>query len=71
MSWKYQIMRRKVGKEYVYGIYEVFSSPKGWTEECVGPQGETLEELRRDYEAMGEAFRLPVLDHKTGRRVKP
>ena len=70
MSWQYRVMRRKVGKEVVFGIHEVFSNPKGWTEDRVEPHGETIDELRRDYKAMGEAFKLPTLDHETGRVVK-
>jgi hypothetical protein len=74
MSWQYRIMRKVEGQGrthyYSFGIHEVYSSPKGWTEDPVRPEGDTLEELRRSYTTMAEAFRFPVLDHTTGRRVK-
>ncbi|MBE3040288.1 MAG: hypothetical protein IMZ62_15940 [Chloroflexi bacterium] len=70
MSWQYRVMRRKVGKEYVYGIYEVYSGPKAWTEESMVPESDSLPELRADMKMMGEAFKLPVMDNKTGKVVK-
>ena len=76
MTWQYRVMRRKVPllskqkTEDVYGIYEVYTNPKGWTEDRVEPHGETLEELKADYKMMGEAFKLPVLDYMTGKKVK-
>jgi hypothetical protein len=67
-------MRKVEGKGttryYSFGIYEVYTKPKGWTEDPIEPHGETLDELRRDYEAMSGAFKLPALDHKTGRKLK-
>jgi len=70
MTWQYRVMRRKVGKEVVYGIHEVYSRPRTWTCDPMEPHGETLEELKADHKMMGEAFKLPVLDYKTGKRVK-
>jgi hypothetical protein len=74
MTWQYRVMRREFPlrakrKEVVYGIHEVYTSPKGWTADPVEPHGETLEELKKDFEMMGEAFKLPVLDYKTGKKV--
>jgi hypothetical protein len=36
----------------------------------MAPDGETVEELKEDYELMAEAFKLPVLSHATGREIK-
>lgn len=74
MSWQYRVMRKVEGKGithyYSYGIHEVYTKLKGWTKDPMDPHGDTPEGLRQDYELMGEAFKLPVLDHKTGRKVK-
>jgi hypothetical protein len=34
------------------------------------PSGDTLAELKSDYEYMAEAFKLPVLDYKTCKPIK-
>ena len=70
MTWQYRVMRRRLGDVgYGYGIYE-FYGIDGWTKDAMVPYGETLAELRADYELMAEAFRLPVLDWKTGKPIK-
>jgi hypothetical protein len=67
-------MRKVEGKGvthwYSYGIYEVYTDPKGWTTYEQFPKGDTLEELKSDYGHMGEAFKLPVLDWRTGKEIK-
>jgi hypothetical protein len=73
MSWQYRVMRKVEGRGithyYSYGIYEVYTNPKGWSEVPV-ILCDTLEELQLSYKTMAEAFKLPVLDHKTGKKVK-
>jgi hypothetical protein len=74
VSWQYRVMRSVGGRGtthyYTYGIHEVYTGPKGWTEASVGPHGDTLYELKRDLEMMLEALKKPVLDAKTGRVAK-
>ena len=73
MSWTYRVMRKVEGrttKYYDYGIHEVYTEPKGWTRDAVGPHGETLAELKRDLTAMRKALTLPVLDWDTGKEIK-
>jgi len=78
MTWQYRIMRKRWqrGREwgYTYGIYELYShivgKDGGWTKDAMEPSGDTLAELRSDYEYMAEAFKLPVLDYKTGKPIK-
>lgn len=73
-GWRYRVMRRQVGNGYGYGIYEFFSDiahdGPGWTKDAMSPFGETWQEIRRDYKLMEEAFKLPVLDWKTGKEIK-
>ena len=69
MTWQYRVMRWLGDLGYGYGIYE-FYGIDGWTKDSMAPYGETLAELRADYELMAEAFRLPVLDWKTGKPIK-
>jgi hypothetical protein len=67
-------MRRKGGEGYEYGIYEYYSDINhdgpGWTKDAMEPYGETLEELKRDYRMMAEAFKHQVLDHETGKPIR-
>jgi hypothetical protein len=67
-------MRRVAGKGhthyYLYGIYEVYRSPKGWTEGSLVPECESLEELKENHRLMGESFRGSMLDHATGKEIK-
>ncbi len=75
--WCYRVMRRRwatgKGWGYSYGIYEFYPSINemgmGWTKRAMEPCGDTLAELKADYELMAEAFRLPVLDYKTGKPI--
>jgi hypothetical protein len=79
MTWQYRVMRKRWqrGRKwgYSYGIYELYShmingKNPGWTSDSMEPQGDTIAELKSDYEYMAEAFKLPVLDHKTGKPIK-
>jgi hypothetical protein len=60
---------------YEWSIHEVYYDDKGkidgWTEESVGPHGESLDDLRRDLALMRKALTLPVLGQDTGKEVKP
>jgi hypothetical protein len=75
MTWQYRVMRKRwqLGRKwgYSYGIYEIYSHvvgrDRGWTKDAMEPSGDTLAELRSDYEYMAEAFKHPVLDYKTGK----
>ena len=73
MSWTYRVMRKVEGKGithyYSFGIHEVYSSPKGWTEDPVALVGESVEELRETLKHMLAALDKPVLDCKTGKAV--
>ena len=75
MTWQYRIMRKKFPNgECGYGIYEwykgITGKGNGWTEDTMEPHGDTLEELKSDYEYMAEAFKYPVLDHETGKPIR-
>jgi len=74
MTWQYRVMRKQLPDgSYSYGIYERYKNigyGPGWTEDLMGPHGDTLEELKSDYEYMGEAFNHPVLDHETGKPLR-
>ena len=73
MTWQYRVMRnrRQSGRKwaYHYAIHEVYDGGKGWTQDAMRPRGDTLEELKSDYDYMAEAFRHPVLDYKTGKPI--
>jgi hypothetical protein len=62
MSWRYRIAYKDFthgdgSTERLYGIVEYYQNIEGpgteaWTEEFMGPHGETIEELRHDLEMM-------------------
>jgi hypothetical protein len=56
---------RVVKQNELYTIREVFFEPGGaphsWTAEPIHPQGETLEELKKEIERMLQACSEPVL----------
>ena len=66
MSWNYRVIKdTENGQEY-FTIHEVYYRPEAErpyliTKEPVALFGETLEELRADFEAQKEALSLPVL----------
>lgn len=76
MSWDYRIMRQKYKDgTFTYGIHEVYWAKghrkvEGWTKDAMEPHGESLQELKKDYEFMGQALTEPVLDYKTGKPIE-
>jgi len=75
MGWNYRIVRKKYGNEFQFGIHEAFykdkqKKPYAITEGPMEPTGETLEELKKDYKQMAEAFKYPVLDYDTRKEIK-
>ncbi len=76
MSWDYRVMRKK-NKDgtFIYGIHEVYwdkrhSKVRSWTKDPMDPHGETLQELKDDFEFMGLALGDPILDYKTGKPIE-
>jgi hypothetical protein len=61
MSWNYRILKDATG----YSIREVYYTSEqmifAWSQDSCDPYGETLEELKADYELMRRAFYQPVL----------
>ena len=75
MTWNYRVIVRSWppspsydGNEEEYGIYEVYYNEDGdvelITEVSVLPFGETLEELRADFDLQLKAFDLPALKYE-------
>jgi len=66
MSWNYRVLRREADGDVCYAIHEVYYNAEGKPDSCtvtaVYPCGETLDELRMDFERYAEAFTLPTLD---------
>ena len=61
MTWNYRIVQI----DSDFGIYEVYyddeGNPMARTEDPVGCVGGDLKELRRSFDYMEHAFKLPVL----------
>lgn len=61
MSWNYRVLENLDG----FGIYEVYYDTDGSINNVsaapMEPYGETVEELKRDMDAMNAAFDKPVL----------
>ena len=82
MTWNYRIGKKTVEYEFdgrkesedIYGIYEAYYNDDGeiyaTTVEGMEPHGETLEELKSDFEMMQEAFNKEVLDLDTIKYAK-
>lgn len=71
MSWNYRIIHkvtysRAFGPMHEYSVHEVYyhhdGSIRSWTEKPVSPFGETMEELRDDFEKHQRALFEPVLE---------
>ena len=76
MTWNYRVACKKlevkidlsndVYEESCFGIVETYYNDKGditfTSENFIEPYGETLEELKVNFEDMQKAFELPVLD---------
>lgn len=62
MSWNYRIIRS--AHDGSVGIHEVYYDdgiPTGWSENPSSPYGETLNELKKEFEMMARALSMPVL----------
>lgn len=69
MHWSHRIVKKTTSRGVFYGIHEVFfdkdGKPEGCTVDPVAPFGDTIGELRRDYERQAMAFHHEPLDfHK-------
>lgn len=63
MSWHYQVRKRVVEGVTEYEIVEMYDGTPGWTDECVSPYGETLDELLTDITRMlHDAQHYPVFE---------
>lgn len=70
MTWRYRVTRGTTHHfdgttEDFYAIREVYTDSDGgvsWSVDEASPYGETLAELRADFELMRRAFDEPVLD---------
>lgn len=65
MTWNYRIIKRTFDTGDLYAIHEVYydadGNPFGHTVEPALPQGDTLDELRADFDNYRKAFDAPVL----------
>lgn len=65
MSWDYRVIGSKWSGRIQFSIHEVYYNKDDcievWTENPVGPIGETLEELQKDLLMIADAFSKPVL----------
>ena len=73
--WNHRIVRKKIGNEFQFGIYEAFyknKCQKPWTiTECMlSPCGEDMEDLILNFKQMGTAFKLPTIDYDTREIIK-
>lgn len=66
MTWNYRVVHRLVSNEHIYAIHEAYyddNKKTSITEEPVHPQGESLDELKRDCEHYLQALERPVLEY--------
>lgn len=67
MTWNYRVICRVHQGETFYAIHEVFYDKKGKpgsvTQEPSYPQGETKNELRRDFRHYQQALTRPILEY--------
>lgn len=65
MTWNYRIIKTTFDTEDRYAIHEVYydtdGNPALHTVEPAAPQGDTLDELRADFDNYRKAFDAPVL----------
>ena len=69
MSWNYRVLKHKDNDEVpYYQVHEVFynedDSIMACSEHSCTPFGETVEELKADFELMAGAFERPVLPYE-------
>lgn len=77
MTWNYRVIRRFYEgfgeKGYVYRIHEVYYSKEGevnrCTKEAVFISGETLIELKADFDLYMKALTKPTLDYETLKEI--
>lgn len=74
-GWDYRVVAVERDGRLTYGSYEVYydedGSPATRTEAAASePNGTSLDELRRDYDHMAEAFLQPLLTERDG-RIRP
>lgn len=65
MSWNHRVTRKMIRGAPLFEIREVYyldEGKLGWTASAVYPSGDTLDELKADFETMALAFEKPVLD---------
>jgi hypothetical protein len=66
-TWNYRVVRRLNGDTEEYDIREIYYDEAGeitmWTQEPIGPNGTSREELMADVELMMEASFRPVLNY--------
>lgn len=67
--WNHRITRQVVGDETVFAIREVYYGAEdevlGWTEDAVGPHGESYTEIVADLARMIACMNKPVFDIDT------
>ena len=73
--WNYRIVKHEYHDGVIlYRIYKVFYNEKGkvekWTRAVVCSYGESLEELKNDFELYRYAFSKAILDYETGEKVQ-
>ena len=73
MNWNYRIIKDYDYESY-YVIREVYYGKDGtikyWSDDPIGPTGDTVDELKEDLELMASAFNKPVLVRKGGTLVE-
>ena len=73
MSWNYRVMRHGNNNGDYYAIHEVYydqnGKPRNWTDDDVGPCGESLDEVKACLELMKEALSKPILDYANGKEI--
>lgn len=74
-GWNYRVVAVERDGRMTYGIYEVYYDEAGSaarrTADPSEPYGTSLDELRRDYDHMAEAFLQPLLTERDGRMWPP
>jgi len=68
MTWNYRVMHHVANGGHWYAIHQVHYDSthltvKGWSKETCHPQGETIEELKRDIKMMEIACEKEVLKY--------
>lgn len=64
MTWNYRIIKQKGEHGEYFGIHEVFykdEKPDMYTVDAIAPMGDSVEELRKSYNMMANAFHHDVL----------